>query len=352
MAYSDGGQIDAKDYNEVFAGVPVPLANIGKQFNAIWGVGKGNKGYGQPNVLPVVAPGDKISSLEWYYITNYINRVRNWQGSTGSSWPGDPAPSIASTASGQPVLYDQGNFQKMLDYIEKYRMCVYQRGSGIAPGITNTYTWTKTLTFTVKLIFSSGDKARYFFNCGGQIAMNFSYPTTSTERVPQILKQLAVDMGTVYWSCTAGSQKTIVGNVQYDRVTKIGGGGNDPEVKANVDYYDPSLYDATGNGVLLFKQKAKSSIPGYTDNISVSIFASTTGTKGLNEDNGTTVILKCLVDLGAGVTGYSMPANMGRFDVTATGPYTPLTGWSGSTGYLLYQQSWSLPSSLTSVIAI
>lgn len=352
MAYSDGGQIDAKDYNELFAGVPVPLANIGKQFNAVWGVGKGNKGYGQPNVLPTVAPGDKITSLEWYYITNYITRVRNWQGSNSSAWPGDPAPTLASTAPGQPILYDQGDFQKMLDYIEKYRMCCYLNGGGTRPTASNTYTWTKTLTFTIKLFFASGDKARYFFNCGGQIAMNFGYPTTSTQRVPQLLKQLAVDMGTVYWTCNAGSQKTIINNEQFDKVTRIGGGGNDPVTKANVDYYDPSLYNATGNGVLLFKQTPKTTIPGYSDNVSVSIYASTTGTKGLNDDNGTTVILKCIVDLGAGVSGYTMPANTGEFSVYAIQPYVPLTGWSGSSGYLLYEQSWSLPGSSTTVLAI
>ena len=167
MAYADGGQIDAKDYNETFAGLPVPLTDIAKQFNAVWGVGKGNKGYGQPNVLTAVAPGDTIKSTEWVQLTNYIYRVRNWQGSTKASWPGEPAPAIASNSAGSPVLYDNASIQKTLDFIEKYRMCCYSNGGGVLPTITNTYTWTKTLTFTTKLIFSSGDQARYFFNAGG-----------------------------------------------------------------------------------------------------------------------------------------------------------------------------------------
>ena len=359
MAYSEGGQIDAKDFNEIFAGVPLPLADPAKQFNAIWGVGKGNIGYGQPNVFAARAPGDRINSVDWELLKRYITRVTNWQGTTpwqdwpNPNWPGDPVPATASTLPGQPVLHDQGSLQKVLDHIHKYRISCWVNGGGPVYEARNAFTWTRTLTFTVRLTWASGNIARYFFNCGGQIAMNFVYPTTAPQQAPQILKTLATDMGTVYWTCLAGTEKTNINGVRFDRVTRIGGGGNNPATLANVDYYTASLNGATGNGVLLFQQFPKTTIPGYESNTSVSIYASTVGTPGLNEDNGATVILKMVVDLGpTGISGYTMPANMGTFRVYAIQPYVPLTGWSGSTGNLLYTQSWRQPSGTTTVLAI
>jgi len=353
MAYSDGGQIDANDFNEKFAGLPLPLTDVAKQFNAIWGVGKGNSGYGQPNVIPTVAPGQVIRSNEWELLKFYMSRVGNWQGNKLSNWPGEPIPVTASSSVGSPVLYDQGSFQKVLDYYQKYRMSCYFNGGGALGGGTNAFSWIKTLTFTVRFGWPSGDTLRYFFNCGGQISMNFSYPTTSTQQVPQILKTLATDMGTIYWTCLAGSEKTNINGVKYDRVTKIGGGGNDPAVKADVDYYSESLYDAPDNGVLLFQQLPKTTVPGYSSSVTASIYASTTGTRGLNDDNGRTITLRLVIDLGpTGISGYTMPANMGTFTAYAIQPYLPLTGWSGPNGNLLYSQPWSIPWSTTTIAAI
>lgn len=354
MAYQADGQIDAKDYNETLVGLPTPLANIQQQFNAIWSTGKGNVGWGQPSFGPAVAPGQIIGSYEWSELARYIIRAKRWIGATSASWPGDPISPIVPSRVGDTVALktaDSTDFVDQLSKIYKYRMSCYQPGGGLAPSITNSYTWRQQLTFTVKLTFPSEDKLRYFFNCGGHISMNFDYTVSSTRSTINMIKKLASDIGTIYWTCTAGSQQTYIGDIKFDQVSKFGGGGKTPTL-AKVDYYDPSLYDATGNGVMLFQQYADGAAAGYGDT-NIAIYASTTGVKGANSGNGNIVTLKLVVDLDPDVLGgYLMPADVGKFNVNVIQPYLPLTGWSGSTGTLLYLQSWSLPSTTSTVLAI
>lgn len=353
MAYQQGGQVEAKDYNETLVGTPVPLANIAKQFNAIWGTGKGNIGYGQPDMFTAVAPGNAITSAEWNLLNRYIDRVRNWQGSSLPGWPGEPITLLPNVNPGTTILHSNGVYEKILQELHKYRIFHYLSGTGQANAITNTFSWTQKLTFTTNITFNTVDQARYFFNCGGQIAMSFSYNVLSSRPVINMVKKLATDIGTVYWTCSADNLATLIGSTEFTKVKKIGGGGNNPQILADVDYYTPSLLGATGDGVLLFRQYAQGAVTGYS-NTNISIFASTSGPTGAFEGNGNVITLKLVLDLDTDILGgYTMPENTGTFFVSALEPGLPPNNfWSGTSGNLLFQRSWSTPSVSSTVLAI
>ena len=116
----------------------------------------------------------------------------------------------------------------------------------------------RTSTFTHTVTFSSGDAARYFFNAGGTIKLNFAR-TGGTENTRNTeWAALASDCGTVTFGHSA--------------LTKVGGGGSTPTIAGSSGYWN-----TTASTVQHFLQA--DGVADYaTNNISVSVAGS--GTQG------------------------------------------------------------------------
>jgi hypothetical protein len=164
MAYSQGGLIEATDYNN--------LINGSNQLNTVWGVGNGDAGYGQTAIAVAVA-GTTVAATQWATLINTLNSARNHQSGVGSG--------ISAVTAGQTIDH-------LSTLQTEVNTAFTNRGLRNATGSTTTGTTDTTnpsagaqSAFSyfrdTNVTFSSANAARYFFNAGGQI--NFVCSATS-----------------------------------------------------------------------------------------------------------------------------------------------------------------------------
>lgn len=330
MAYAKDGIIENTDVNDTLLN-PADAAN---RLNAIWGVGKGNRGYGQGGFISPVQKGDIVYAWVWQSMVERTQRIANHEGK---------AMSFDSIYPGQSVLYNEGLTKTQIEQVDEARTSAAIQGYPYYYGRENLYTWQNQLKYTITCYFKSPDQARYFWNCGGQFAMSLYQPDTAGKPITKLFNQLANDMGTIYWSVVpGGGKKTIINTVEFDAVTSLGGSGTPVTIAKDIDYYNPSLYNSV-TGLTLFEQKVTNTIPAYSNSY-VKVLASTSGTKGINGDNGNTIVLQVIFD--SVPDGAVMPAG-GRIAFTVIPPAMPNRLKS-----YLYTDTWGAPTVTISSTAI
>jgi len=82
MSYSQGGLIEATDYNGFVASV-----------NALWGTGSGDSGYGQSTTLSTVSVSNTVTATQWATLISRLDSMRQHQ-------------SGVATGIGQPTTGD------------------------------------------------------------------------------------------------------------------------------------------------------------------------------------------------------------------------------------------------------
>jgi hypothetical protein len=166
MAYSQGGLIEATDYNN--------LINGSNQLNTVWGVGNGDAGYGQ-TAITTVAAGNTVTATQWATLINRLNSVRNHQSGVGSG--------ITAVTAGQTINH-LSTLQTQVNTAFTNRGLFAAQGS-TTTGVTDTTNPAVGATSGLGYIrdtnvtFSSANAARYFFNAGGQL--NFFVSATSND---------------------------------------------------------------------------------------------------------------------------------------------------------------------------
>ena len=157
MAYSQGGLIQATDYNG--------FINGSNQLNTVWGVGTGNAGYGQTAISAVTAAG-VVTAAQWATLINTLNSTLTHQSGSGSG--------ISATTAGSKINYLSTLATNIntayTNRLNKATTGSTSTGSNFAPNPTaaggsayGAYVSERTVTF------ATGDAARYFFNAGGSI---------------------------------------------------------------------------------------------------------------------------------------------------------------------------------------
>ncbi len=166
MAYSQGGLIEATDYNN--------LINGSNQLNAVWAVGNGDAGYGQ-TAITTVAASNTVTATQWATLINTLNSARNHQSGVGSG--------ISAVTAGQTINH-LSTLQTQVNTAFTNRGLFNAQGS-TTTGTTDTTSASAAATAAfsyfrdTNVTFSSANAARYFFNAGGQI--NFVCSATSTQ---------------------------------------------------------------------------------------------------------------------------------------------------------------------------
>lgn len=315
MAYALNGQVENTDINDTLLN---PL-DAAKRLNAIWGAGYGNRGYGQGSLLPNVEKGKIVTASDWNEISNRTTRISQHQN--------NPLVSTG-VATGDPINFNEGKIRTNIELVDDTRFWAGSQSTGVVYRHTNQFAWQNQLTYNITIIFNTPDQARYFWNCGGQLAISTFQPATVGKPITELFTNLASAMGTIYWTAIAGGgKKTKIAGVDFDAVTKIGGSGTPVTIAKNIDFYDNSLYNAFAPGVTLFEQKVANTVPAYSNSL-IKLTAVTAGTKGLNGGNGYTVFMKLIYD--SVPDGAVMPPG-GGIAVTVI---PPTTSW-------LFTQSWS-----------
>ena len=325
MTYSSGGLIQATDYNGFVS------TTSGANVNATWSTGATNSGWGQTAIGTVSAAGT-VTATQW---ASLVNTLASMGSQTGTAITARSAPTTGQTITAlAAVNTDLTN-------------CYTNRGNAVGSGTAyGTFTGTTsqaaatgsgqaawTITFTHTVTFPSADQARYFFNAGGIVKLQYGKSSTGTDADPD-WNTFAGLCGSI--NITGGAQ-TIAAQA-YTGTTRLAGGGGTQTTLATTTGW----YALTGTPATLFQLNNAAS-PYTGEYISTTAAASstvltlvTTWVQPAVSAPGTT----CNI---SGGTATGSP----NTTITGTAPTTLVTYVPPSTTYLT--NSWGTPTIAASV---
>ena len=330
MTYSTGGQIQASDYN-TFAG------NTTAGLNRVWSTGSGDAGWGQTDIATVAASG-VVTATNWATLVNNLATSGTQTGTT-------------ITSRTAPVT---GNLIAILANVSTDITSVTtNRGNAIASGTEyGTFTGTTskttatgsgqaawTITFTHTVTFPSANQARYFWNAGGRVRLQYGKSSTGTDNDPE-WNTFAGQCGSIYLTGRVNGASQTIAAVAYTGTTRIGGtGGTQTTLATTTGWYNLTVTPAT----IFQLNNATSPYSGEyirttaTATSSTVLTLVTTWVSDGSSGAGTTA------DISGG-TGVSSPAtSIGA----ATAPTTLVTYFPPSSATL--SNSWGTPTIAASV---
>jgi hypothetical protein len=248
MTYSSGGLIQATDYNG-FAST-----TAGANVNDIWSTGSGDKGWGQTALSTVSASGT-VTATNW---ASLVNTISSMGSQTGTAITARTAPTTGN------LIQVLAAINTDLTNITTNRNNAGANGSQFTgwSGTNSKTTSTNgpfTITFNNTVTFASAAAARYFFNGGGRIKLDYSKTATGNLGDPEWNDLANTLCGDIYFTGAAAS-KTIA-SVAYTGTTKIGGTGTPNVLSTGTGFY--SLTPG-GAAVTIYRQYADTA--PYTSN--------------------------------------------------------------------------------------
>ena len=325
MTYSAGGLIQATDYNGFVS------TTAGANVNATWSTGATNAGWGQ-TALGTVSAGGTVTATQW---ASLVNTLASMGSQTGTTITSRTAPTAGQTITALAAVNT--------DLTNCYNNRGNATGSGTQYGTfsgttskttaTGSGQSTWTITFTHTVTFPSADQARYFFNAGGIVKINYGKSSTGTDIDPD-WNAFATLCGSI--NITGGAQ-TIAAQA-YTGTTRLGGTGGTQTTLAT----STGWYALTGTPVTLFQLNNASSpytgeyIRTQASASSTVLTLTTTWVQPAVSGAGTT----CNI---SGGTATGSPSN----SITGTAPTTLVTYIPPSTTYLT--NTWGTPSIAASV---
>ena len=178
MAYSQGGKIDAADYNSLVSTI-----------NTVWSSsGPGQIGYGQ-TALSTVAANGVVTATQWSTLINTLNNLRNHQSGTGSG--------ISAVTSGAKINH-LSTLETQATLVNTNAALYATQGSTVtgtnyARSISSTTGSSGTIQY--RTVFSSADAARYFFRAGGQLNLVLSTSGSNGSGSSSSLARLITGLG-------------------------------------------------------------------------------------------------------------------------------------------------------------
>jgi hypothetical protein len=139
------------------------------QISALWGVGFGDRGYGQS--LPVLRsplPSEPITSAQWQALLNAVSSMAAHTGTSVSGVPSFDDLNVGSVI--QASGYDWSPLGALLDAVRlNVNPLVQTQVAGVQS--VRVAPWTDSVSHEFWADFGSEDAARFFFNSGGAIIL-------------------------------------------------------------------------------------------------------------------------------------------------------------------------------------
>jgi hypothetical protein len=333
MAYSQGGLIEASDYNNF-------VGNTTAGLNRVWSTGAGDAGYGQTNI-GTVSVAAEVTATNWATLVNTIAAAASHNGTT-------PTPRTAPAA---------GNLIEILNNVSTdITNITTNRGNAVASGtVIGTFSgdvsktsatgsgadpWT--ITFTQTVTFGSADATRYFFNAGGIVKLLYNKSSTGTVNDTQ-WNTLSQQTGSINFTGRVNATTNTIAGEAYTGTTRLGGtGGTQTTLATTTGFYNLT---AGGSAVTVFQLNNETS-PYNPDFIRTTV--------ALNAGGTVLTFVTTWVDDGgsgepgseaniSGGTATSSPAT----SISGTAPTTLLNVIPPSTEHLT--ASWGTPTIASSV---
>ena len=258
MAYSQGGLIEATDYNN--------FLNGSNQLNTVWSTGTGNAGYGQ-TALSTVSQSGTVTATQWATLINTLNSALTHQAGSGSG--------ISATTAGTTINYlstlgtnINTAYTNRLNYASSGSTSTGQASTASTFASAATNSATASFTYGTRCAFASADAARYFFNAGGRLKFNVSAAQSSstTARTTAIINLVGY-----FGSVTAFGATTNGG--------RSGTGGTVTTNATNKGYWTTTYNTNTT------LQAITNATASYTSD-TASIYVNCNGAQGSNGGNG------------------------------------------------------------------
>lgn len=227
MTYSSGGLIEATDYNT--------FTTTAGGLNDIWSTGSGDKGWGQ-TTFTAVSAGNTVTATQW---ATLVNNLATAGSQTNTTLTSRTAPVAGNTIS---VL---ANVSTDITSVTTNRGNATAVGTeyGTFTGTTSKTTGTGsgqatwTITFTHTVTFPSADQARYFWNAGGRVRLQYGKSSTGTDLDPD-WNTFAGKAGSIYISGRVNSAAQTIAGTSYTGTTRIGGtGGTQTTLATTTGWY-------------------------------------------------------------------------------------------------------------------
>jgi hypothetical protein len=231
MTYASGQLIEATDYN----GFAATTANA--NVNDIWGVGSGDKGWGQSTTLSTVAAGTTVTAAQWADLNSRITSMASQTGTTITSRSNPTAGQTISVLSNlntdlTTLTTNRGNAPTVASITRAWTGNTAKTsatGSGASPW---TITWTHTVTFP------SANQARYFWNAGGILQMSMS-KTANTTDADADWNTFAGQVGTLSLVGRVNNAAQTISGITFTGFTRTGGtGGTQNVLNSNTGWYN------------------------------------------------------------------------------------------------------------------
>jgi hypothetical protein len=238
MTYSAGGLIEASDFNLRNGAA---AANVSGQINTVWSTGNGNAGYGQ-TAGANVSVGGTVNASDWATLINNLNAARKHQ--SGGSYSNLTVPTASSTITFNSSL------DTTLTSAYTNRLTAALNGTTVT-GSNYTYNIYRLggasllTTRSGKIVFSTADAARYFFNAGGKFNLIVSAVDNSGGSVRSTEMRDVINAAggfTNYAGYTnsgrSGTGETVVANDMFKGYFNVAYNTTDVIVYITSDYPD------------------------------------------------------------------------------------------------------------------
>jgi hypothetical protein len=222
MTYSAGGLIQATDFNG-FAST-----TSGANVNNIWSTGSGDAGWGQ-TALSTVSAGGTVTATNW---ASLVNTITSMGAQTGTTLTARTAPTAGNLI--QALAAIDSDLINRLNAVANGTQYTGWTGTNSKTAATSGASWTITTTNTVT--FASANAARYFFNGGGRIKIDYSKTSTGDLGDPEWNDLATTLCGDIYF--TGGTGTATIAGTAYTGTTKIGGTGVPIVLASTTGYYD------------------------------------------------------------------------------------------------------------------
>ena len=278
MSYSQGGLIEAADYNTLIGTDPSSTVN---RINTVWATGSGSAGYGQTAISQVVAT-NVVTATQWATLINNLNSIRTHQTGSGSG--------ITAVTSGNKIDF-LSNLSTVVTAAYNTRL-VFASNSAVTAAVGGSLStaWTVsvaapggnppaggssvtsiTRAFGARCTFASADQARYFFNAGGRLKLNLSgtQNASTSARTNEIISLLGFAGGVATFNANTNGQRT-------------GSGATVVTNDASKGYYSSTF---NSNNTII---DITSTTTNYTSD-KIYVYVNPNGNQGSYNGNGTNV---------------------------------------------------------------
>jgi hypothetical protein len=306
MSYQLNGLIQASDFN-TFIGNNGTVLSSTSQVNSVWGTGTNDYGYGQI-FIPAVSANTVVNNEDW---ANLITRLQIITAHQGNTFPANITP----PANNDKITFLSG-ITNLIANTNTNRLNAVAQGTSSTT--TTRYTpssWKNNLIFNHTISFESADKARYFFNAGGQLALNFTHAST-VSRQDIMFNSLASSCGTVVISGAVNTKTSKIAGTTYTGVTKIGGSGTPTVLTTGAGFYN-----LNNNNTTIFKQNPQTTgltLAAYYLSSSIEVTARVTGSTGLYGGVGSVINLTSIWTQSPGTLFIQPGNNTGPVDNSTT----------------------------------